>query len=242
MSFDVYKESTGWLETTGHAFWAQESVESTSDEAKKEALAPDLPPFKVYMTNEQSSGRGRGNNTWQNPERGQGFLGSFSFSLTHPPQHISGPLFGLSLYRAAKASFPEGKFSIKAPNDLYLNSKKVAGILLEGVSQGDKTHRLVLGLGVNVQGSPGSVPEASSFASELESEIEPAQWSKFLGELIHQFQMSKVKCTDTTISAKDKDELLEALNENPRLSNPYLEVTAGGDLITPSGLVEWRNL
>jgi BirA family biotin operon repressor/biotin-[acetyl-CoA-carboxylase] ligase len=64
---------------------------------------------------------------------------------------------GLSLYRAF-GHHPELKFSdqfyIKPPNDLYLGKKKVAGLLIEVVSQGPDHHQVIIGLGLNLFSHP----------------------------------------------------------------------------------------
>jgi BirA family biotin operon repressor/biotin-[acetyl-CoA-carboxylase] ligase len=39
---------------------------------------------------------------------------------------------------------------IKWPNDVLLNGRKVCGILAEGTSAGDRPHRIILGIGVNL--------------------------------------------------------------------------------------------
>ena len=42
------------------------------------------------------------------------------------------------------------KLSIKPPNDLYLNGKKICGILTQTMSIGEKVEALIIGIGFNV--------------------------------------------------------------------------------------------
>jgi len=51
-------------------------------------------------------------------------------------QHLTGPLFGLALYRATQTIWPHLPLSLKAPNDLWLGSGKVAGLLIETIASG----------------------------------------------------------------------------------------------------------
>ena len=71
----------------------------------------------------------------------------------HSPQPIMAPLIGLALLKSCQFVWPNLKLSLKAPNDLFLMHKKVAGLLTESIQQGDK-HRLIIGLGMNINDHP----------------------------------------------------------------------------------------
>jgi BirA family biotin operon repressor/biotin-[acetyl-CoA-carboxylase] ligase len=45
---------------------------------------------------------------------------------------------------------PNENFKIKWPNDIYVNNKKIAGILIENVWQGKNLMKTVIGIGLNV--------------------------------------------------------------------------------------------
>ena len=66
------------------------------------------------------------------------------------------PLVGLALYKACSGTWPFLNWNLKAPNDLYISNKKVAGLLIETVTQGDDI-RLLVGLGLNVLATPDQV-------------------------------------------------------------------------------------
>ena len=97
----------------------------------------------------QTAGRGRRGRTFHSPE------GGLYLSTLIRPQEPIDP--GIITCRAAVAaaraieSLCDAKIDIKWVNDLYLNRRKVAGILAEGVlsSTGELT-AVVLGVGINV--------------------------------------------------------------------------------------------
>ena len=62
----------------------------------------------------------------------------------------------LGVCDALGETFPGGKFQLKWPNDVYLNDRKVAGILLEVPPV--RRDRVVVGIGVNVNNSLAAAP------------------------------------------------------------------------------------
>ena len=125
------------------------SISSTNDEALTWASqgASDL---SLVVANEQTAGRGRSHRKWFTP------LGSaIAFSLilrpskaelTYPAR-ITG-LGALALTDSLRSHGLSPK--IKWPNDVLINGRKVAGILVESVWSGDVLIASVLGIGVNV--------------------------------------------------------------------------------------------
>lgn len=157
-----------WAKTRGVAVQYQESSPSTNALAKKEAFSPSLKetPLKLYLTDLQTQGRGRGSNTWQCPQPGQQILMTWSFNLNEVPWPTLSPRLGLALWTAARATWSPLLWSLKAPNDLYLGSKKVAGLLIENVIQTEEEVRVLIGIGMNIFRSP---PEVKTATSVLES-------------------------------------------------------------------------
>jgi BirA family biotin operon repressor/biotin-[acetyl-CoA-carboxylase] ligase len=99
----------------------------------------------VALAEHQSEGRGRLGRTWAD----SGLM--FSVLLEPPPPVADWPELTLVAARAvADAIGPEAE--IKAPNDVLVGGRKVAGILAEA------SGRVVLGIGINVGGTswPGA--------------------------------------------------------------------------------------
>jgi BirA family biotin operon repressor/biotin-[acetyl-CoA-carboxylase] ligase len=112
-------------------------VDSTNERAR--ALAAAGAPHGTLVTAaEQSAGRGRQGRTWTAPP-GRALL--CSAVLRQPPR-----LLPLAAGVAVAELVGDGA-RIKWPNDVLLDGRKVAGILVEGRPQEDWA---VLGIGVNV--------------------------------------------------------------------------------------------
>lgn len=145
-----------------------DEVDSTNDEAKRLAEEGAEDGTLVWAKS-QRQGRGRRGNDWESPP------GNLYFSLVLRPE--CAPLVaaqlsfvaGLGLSNALGTVLPAlSEISFKWPNDVLLNDRKVAGILLESATTGrDRLDWLVLGVGVNVT----SAPEGTTFpATSLRAE------------------------------------------------------------------------
>ncbi len=134
-----------------------DSIGSTNDEALAWATegARDL---SIVIADEQTQGRGRLNRKWFTP-KGSGL----AFSLILRPAaalrpHLSRTV-GLAALSIAESCSGLGLAPrIKWPNDILLNGKKTAGVLIETVWSGDDVDSLVIGMGINVYKK--SVPPA----------------------------------------------------------------------------------
>ena len=124
-----------------------ESTESTNEEARRLAALGDRGP--VWITaREQTKGRGRRGNLWVSAP---GNL--FATLLMEAPHSVAAQLgFAASLAAAdvvaSYASAP--RVSLKWPNDVLLDSRKVAGILLEALGR----DALAIGIGINLLHCP----------------------------------------------------------------------------------------
>lgn len=116
------------------------------------------------VTGEQVEGRGRMGRTWT-PRPGNLYA---SLGLVDPAPIAESPQIGfvaaLAAHDAAARVCGGGNFALKWPNDLLLERRKAAGILVEGTSVGEGRLGVVVGIGVNVVDHP---PDTRYGASEL---------------------------------------------------------------------------
>jgi BirA family biotin operon repressor/biotin-[acetyl-CoA-carboxylase] ligase len=218
-----------------------QTIESTSNYAKEHAFEPD--DFILYLANEQTAGRGRGKNTWLDSGPGQAFTGTFKLRLQKPPQPILSPLIGLALFEAADRAFPNLRWSLKAPNDLYLENKKIAGLLIEVVAKGSEISLLV-GLGFNVLSAPTQLESATSLCGPLglRGDVSEANWFEFLSHFKNQLQAHLAMGLRGELGVSEKASLLAALERCPVKAAHYVDLTNNGDLVTTTGLISWKDL
>jgi BirA family biotin operon repressor/biotin-[acetyl-CoA-carboxylase] ligase len=126
-----------------------ESLGSTNDEALAWATggAKDM---SLVVADEQTMGRGRYDRPWFTPP---GTALAFSL-IIHPMlnerPHLS-RLVGLAALSIARTMQTRGLYpEIKWPNDVLLNRRKVAGVLIELVWSGEDVENVVIGVGINI--------------------------------------------------------------------------------------------
>lgn len=237
MSFAVGQTTKQWADRAGLSCFYQAEIGSTNDLAKLEA-STEKDSIRLYVTDSQSAGRGRGANIWTSPEAGDSLLMSFSFLTSKTPQPVLSPALGLALARAMSASFPGLPWSLKAPNDLFLGPRKVAGLLIESLSLGNKT-RLIVGLGLNVFSHPEI--ETATDLGEKVSEITENDWAQTLDRILLEFTMA-LSSTGSVLSDLQCQSLQYFLNQNPNRKEDFTEILEDGGLKTSTGLIAWSEL
>jgi BirA family biotin operon repressor/biotin-[acetyl-CoA-carboxylase] ligase len=124
------------------------STDSTMNRAA-ELAARQYPGGSVITAGEQTSGKGRNGRTW-NSQKG----GLFFTLLERPvlPVLEYSKLSMAAQIASAKAiSRITGKRALlRWPNDIYVEGKKIAGVLTEFKAQGDKLDWITIGVGINV--------------------------------------------------------------------------------------------
>jgi BirA family biotin operon repressor/biotin-[acetyl-CoA-carboxylase] ligase len=165
-----------------------ETLGSTNDEAKALARA-GAPEGTLVWAGEQTAGRGRRGRTWLSPP------GNLYLSLVLRPEGAPvraaqlGFVTALGLGDAlALLAGPAFKLRYKWPNDILVNGRKLAGILLESENAAsDRVDFVVAGIGVNIVAAPEDVEfPATSLAAEGVIGITPAV---LLGGFVRHFDI-----------------------------------------------------
>jgi BirA family biotin operon repressor/biotin-[acetyl-CoA-carboxylase] ligase len=139
----------------GMTLVALDTVDSTNAEARRRA-EDGAPDGTVVWATQQTQGRGRRGRAWASPP------GNLYISLLlRPATDLArasqlGFAGALALVEALGPLLPtDAAPRVKWPNDVLVNDRKVAGLLLESVLDGQGGLRaLVLGIGVNVASAP----------------------------------------------------------------------------------------
>ncbi len=171
-----------------------DTINSTNTWTKKNAATLDPNQLTCVTALEQTAGRGRFFRKWLSP-KGQNIYATLYFCLPHECPYIIN--LGQILSLSSIAVLKKKGFSpqIKWPNDVLLDSKKVAGILCETVFFEDRIG-VILGIGINVNMSQEllktidqpatSLAQLSGQIWTLEQILEPVlkQFLKDLGILL----------------------------------------------------------
>ena len=155
-----------WL---GRSLHYQSVVGSTNAWAM-EQLAAGAEEGQVFLTDFQTQGRGQQGAHWESQP-----AENLTLSILLRPAGLSGALFSLSkvvalgVHQAVASLLPGAEVQVKWPNDVLVNRKKVAGILLESQWEGSRLKGIVAGIGLNVNQvsfSEAVQHKASSLARE----------------------------------------------------------------------------
>lgn len=164
-----------------------DQLDSTNGAAKEFAQA-SAEEGTIVIARIQHHGRGRFDRIWQSPE------GGVYLSLILRPKKstemISLLTFVAVLAVARTIALHGLHTTIKWPNDVQVNGKKIAGILLESEIKGHEVIYVVVGIGINLNIdkkdlSPDIQPRSTSLLHELEV---PVDYHKFLKKFFVQFE------------------------------------------------------
>jgi BirA family biotin operon repressor/biotin-[acetyl-CoA-carboxylase] ligase len=148
----------------GYSVAIFDEIDSTNEEARRRAAAGERGPLWIWAKR-QTAGRGRRGRAWASPE------GNLMATLLVAP--------GVPAVEAARLSFvaalavrdlvaayaARAAVRVKWPNDVLVDGKKIAGILLESSGQEgvDIVPWLAVGIGVNLVYAPEDTPYPATF-------------------------------------------------------------------------------
>ncbi len=153
----------------GRTVHYREEVPSTNEVAFR--LAQDGASHgEVVISEQQTKGRGRRGRVWVSPPGGNLYFSAI-LRPELPPQRAPELTFvaAVALAQTLREAGAE-RASIKWPNDLLIDGRKVAGILTELSAEPEQVHFVVVGVGVNLN-SPSSAlpPEVAEVATSLQA-------------------------------------------------------------------------
>lgn len=197
----------------------------------------------VLLSEYQTKGRGRKNREWISASKSNL---TFSILIT---QNLDGNFLTL-LNIAASVSVAMAienlhqlTIDLKWPNDVLVNGKKLAGILTESVSKGNKIEKAVIGIGINVNQAsfPGRFEiYPTSVKSELKKEVSR---ERLLSETLNQFEeIYKVLLDDPNkildewrTRCKMLGENVTIIDESGNQFGKFVDIAEDGSLILKQG-------
>lgn len=219
-----------------HSF---KDVSSTMDVAHDMLAQMSLSPSEgmVVMAETQTMGRGRRQRQWQSPSGN--FYGSFAF--VPPLPQSAYPLYSfavlMALFDTINQMINRGSMlTVKWPNDLLLNGKKVAGILLELAHT--QTPSMIVGIGVNLKSAPTAVTyPATDLFAETHTRILPEDFmSLFLPHLTTQLDLLETQgfapIRQAWLEARyPQDDLCVKVSDTSEMRGTFVDLDLEGRLI-----------
>jgi len=142
----------------GNEIVVVEETASTNDLAW-EAAGRGVREGFVVFAERQTKGRGQYGRRWESAP----YLGLWLSVLLRPAMTLSeSPRLTSILAEAVAAAVAEAISAaprIKPPNDIFIDNRKVAGVLVEGRTGSDGTYIAVAGIGINVNQTIDDFPE-----------------------------------------------------------------------------------
>lgn len=167
-------------------------IDSTNARARELAVA-GTPHGTVVTAAEQTAGRGRQGRTWSGPP-GRALLCSLVLRRWNRLLPLAA---GVAVAEGCEALGPQPAL-VKWPNDVLLDGRKVAGILVEARPQEGWA---VLGIGLNVAVAVDQLPpELRQSAGTLGLAAEPGSIERSLAELLARLEhWTAPECTEDEV-------------------------------------------
>ena len=179
--------------TIGREIIVLEETTSTNDAVLQRAT-PTTPEGLVIFAEHQTAGRGQRTNRWESAAH----KGLWFSILLRPKIDISQSPRLTAWVLDAIAKMLNDQLSvaatIKAPNDIQIEGRKVAGVLVEMRAQSSAPHLAIVGIGINVNQAP------EDFSEELRSRA--ISLSMALGQKVdrHEFAIALLRDLDRAYS------------------------------------------
>ena len=150
-------------------------IDSTNTELMRRAKAGQIEPV-LLVAEKQTAGRGRLGREWHDLSARADAISTLTFSLGMPlsPASWSGLSLAVGLSIATSLHADLG---LKWPNDLWLNDRKLAGILIETCAVGNQRF-VVIGIGINI-----TEPKVDQTLSALQLRRAPAWLQELLPDI-----------------------------------------------------------
>jgi len=146
--------SAGFVTRVEH----HERLTSTNDYARQFSGAVSREEIMLIVADEQTAGRGRGANRWWTGSGALAFSLLFDPALRHIERcnfHLISLAAAIAIVETAQPLVPSRQVGLHWPNDVFVDGRKLSGILVEALADG----RHIVGIGVNLNNSLATAPD-----------------------------------------------------------------------------------
>lgn len=170
LSLDEIQGALG-TKRLGTRFHYFEEINSTNSHARRLAET-GAPEGEVVIAERQSDGRGRLGRSWESPPYCNLYFSLLLRPTLAPAQAPQITLMAAVALADTIASLVSEPPTIKWPNDILLQGKKLAGILTESSCDAKRIEFVILGIGVNLnfprERMPASIRDRATSLMEVE--------------------------------------------------------------------------
>lgn len=146
------------------------TIDSTNNKARELAEKGE-PEGTVVVAEEQTCGRGRSGRKWYS----QAYKGIWMSVILRPETDMQSASYITQIACTAVGKAIKNitdNVEVKWPNDVYLNNKKICGILTEASGEIDKVDYIIVGIGINVNQEKDDFPDIpENSVTSLEMEV-----------------------------------------------------------------------
>lgn len=188
--------------------------------------------FDIILAEHQSNGYGRFKRQWLDLG-GENIFMSMCLKLDGFNENIVGITQFTALILAKTFEIYGIQPTIKWPNDIHVNGRKISGILAESVIKNSKLEGIVLGLGININSDEKLFDSVSQKVTSLSTEVsKKINKDEFIENLVQKFEadyekfldngfsifkneyISYLNCIDKEISVKNYDKTFTGIARN----------------------------
>ncbi len=222
----------------GHKIIHLERVDSTNNYTAKLLKTDVLEHGTVIMADMQTNGRGQRGNVWQSDP-----FANLMMSIYVVPKQLTqaNHLVLNHCVSLALKGWLEEKLklvNIKWPNDILVQNKKIAGVLIENSWQGNQLKHSIIGIGLNVNQDRFEQAKSTSLYLESNKRYTPRILAlEFCAQLEDYFKQLNTNTIPILKKRYDeqlwlKDQLSDFItHDKQRISGKIQGTNAQGDLI-----------
>jgi len=192
----------------------------------------------VVFAERQSAGKGRKDRKWYS-SKDQNLTFSILLRQRFNEKNINIINLGTAVSLAMSLeNLYQLRVNLKWPNDILISDKKVAGILLESSSSGNKIDKVVIGIGINVnqtsfQGAYNITPTSVKLETGTEIDRE-----RLLAEILNNFEeiLKRIEINPNDV-LNDWRNRCRMIGERVLISDDNMELTGIFDDIDEQGFI-----
>lgn len=166
-----------------------DEIDSTNTQAKRDLAATDSKSLHktVYVAAKQTAGRGRLGRPFYSPDKSGIYLSVVYSNGTIENPAVVTASAGVSVVRALKKVY-KADAKIKWVNDIFVNKKKVCGILTEGITnfESGTIDAAIIGIGVDITPDENQPEELKNIAGSVIDDTKNRRRSELCAEIINE--------------------------------------------------------